>query len=72
MAAAETAVRAEDWNAALRNLDAAALKTALTALDKKTIADLRGFVYLKLHRLKDAQTAYENAIVGLSWSGRLS
>ena len=68
MAAAQTAIQAGDWNAALKNLDAAAAKFPLSAFDRKTIADHRGFAYFKLHRLKDAQAAYEAAIATGAYS----
>jgi hypothetical protein len=68
MAAAQASVQAEDWNSALMHLDAARLKLPITARDRTRIADLTGYAYLKLHRLKDAQAAYEAAIAAGAYS----
>ena len=68
MTAARAAVQAGDWNAALVNMDAAALKLPLTARDRTSIENLRGYAYLKLRRFKDAQAAYEAAIVAGAYS----
>jgi tetratricopeptide (TPR) repeat protein len=52
----------------LKDLDAAAAKFPLSSFDRKTIAEYRGFAYLKLQRLKDAQAAYEAAVATGAYS----
>jgi hypothetical protein len=62
MTAAQKALQASQWQEALKNLDAAEAKGGLTAFDKKTIYDFKGFANIKLNKLKDAETDYEQAI----------
>ena len=47
---------------ALRQLTAAEAKSPLTAFDRKTIADFKGFAYVRLNNLRAAQDAYESAL----------
>ncbi len=63
--AAQKAMQASQWSEALKNLEAAeaaGAKTPLSTYDKKSIADLKAFCYVKLNNLKAAQTAYEQAL----------
>ena len=63
--AAQKAMQASQWSEALKNLEAAeaeGAKNPLSTYDKKSIADLKGFCYVKLNNLKAAQTAYEQAL----------
>src|SRR5450631_2243252 len=53
MTAAQKALQASQWQEALKNLDAAEQKSPLTAFDKKTIYDFKGFANIKLNHLKD-------------------
>ncbi len=62
MEAAQKALKASQWQEALKNLDAAEAKGNLTPFDKKTIYDFKGFANIKLQRLKEAETAYETAM----------
>jgi predicted negative regulator of RcsB-dependent stress response len=62
MTAAQKAMQANQWNEALKNLEAAETKSPLTTFDKKTIFDFKGFAYIKLNKMKEAETAYEAAI----------
>jgi tetratricopeptide (TPR) repeat protein len=62
MTAAQKALQASQWQEALKNLDAAEEKSPLTPFDKKTIYDFKGFANIKLNRLKDAETNYEQAL----------
>src|SRR5450631_1391717 len=62
MTAAQKALQASQWQEALKNLDAAEQKSPLTAFDKKTIYDFKGFANIKLNRLKDAEADYEQAM----------
>ena len=62
MTAAQKAMQASQWSEALKNLEAAETKSPLTAFDKKTIYDFKGFVNIKLNNLKAAEAAYETAI----------
>jgi tetratricopeptide (TPR) repeat protein len=62
MTAAQKALQAQQWAEAIKNLEAAETKTPLTAFDKKTIYDFKGFSYVKLNNLKEAEKAYEQAI----------
>jgi hypothetical protein len=67
MSAAQKAMQAQQWNEALKNLEAAEAKGAdakppFTAYDKNRIYDFKGYSYVKLNKLKDAQTAYEAAV----------
>jgi tetratricopeptide (TPR) repeat protein len=62
MRAAWQALQDKQWSEALKNLDAAATKSPLTAYDSKTIEEWKGIVYVRLNNLKAAQTAYEAAL----------
>jgi hypothetical protein len=62
MTAAQKALQASQWQEALKDLDAAEEKSGLTPFDKKTIYDFKGFANIKLNKLKDAETDYEQAI----------
>jgi hypothetical protein len=59
MTAAQKALQASQWAEALKQLEAAETKSPLTAFDKKTIDDFKGFANIKLNNLKGAQAAYE-------------
>ncbi len=60
--AAQTALQNKQWPEALKNLEAAAAKSPLTAYDLKTIEEFQGFAYVRLNNLKAAQAAYEAAL----------
>jgi tetratricopeptide (TPR) repeat protein len=60
--AARQAMQGKQWSAALKNLEAAAAKSPLTAYDSKTIEEFRGIAYVRLNNLKAAQTAYETSL----------
>jgi hypothetical protein len=62
MQAAQKALQAGQWSEALKQLDAAEAKGSLTAFDKKTIYDFKGFANIKLNHLKDAEANYEQAM----------
>src|SRR5271169_5245550 len=62
MTAAQKAMQAQQWSEAIKNLEAAETKSPLTAFDKKTIYDFKGFAYVKLGNMKSAEQAYEQAI----------
>ncbi len=62
MTAAQKALQAGQWAEALKNLDAAETKSGLTAFDKKTIYDFKGFANVKLNNLKVAQGEFEKAM----------
>jgi len=62
MQAAQKALQTGQWQEALKNLDAAEQKSPLTPFDKKTIDDFKGFANIKLNRLKEAETNYEQAM----------
>jgi tetratricopeptide (TPR) repeat protein len=62
MRAAQSAMQNKQWSEALKNLDAAAAKSPLTAYDSKTIQEFKGVVYVRLNNLKAAQSAYEAAV----------
>ena len=62
---ARRAIKAEQWSFALQILDAAENNTtgpSLTPSDLGSIAYLRGFASLKLHRSRPAQDSYEIAL----------
>jgi hypothetical protein len=61
--AARQALLDKQWSEALKNLDAAAAKSPLTAYDSRTIEEFRGIAHIRLNNLKAAQTAYEAALV---------
>ena len=60
--AAQKAMQASQWSEAIKNLEAAETKSPLSTYDKKSIADLKAFCYVRLNNLKAAQTAYEQAL----------
>ena len=62
MTAAQKALQASQWAEALKNLEAAEQKSPLTAFDKKTIYDFKGFANVRLNKLKEAQQDYEQAL----------
>jgi tetratricopeptide (TPR) repeat protein len=62
MTAAQKALQAQQWQEALKNLEAAEQKSGLTPFDKKTIYNFKGFADIKLNKLKDAQGEFEKAL----------
>jgi tetratricopeptide (TPR) repeat protein len=62
MTAAQKAMQANQWNEALKNLDAAETKSPLTPFDNKSIEYLRGYVYAKLNNPKAEQAAFEKVL----------
>jgi hypothetical protein len=62
MTAAQNALKAQQWQEALKNLNDAEQKPGLTPFDKKTIYDFKGFAEFKLGKYKEAETDYEAAI----------
>ena len=62
MSAAQKALQASQWQEALKNLDEAEQKSPLTPFDKKTIYDFKGFADVKLNKLKEAESNYEQAL----------
>ena len=68
MTAAQKALQAQQWAEAIKNLEAAETKSPLTAFDKKTIFDFKGFSYVKLNNLKEAEKAYEQALTTGAYS----
>jgi tetratricopeptide (TPR) repeat protein len=62
MTAAQKALQAGQWNEALKNLEAAETKSPLTAFDKKTIYQFKGFANVKLGNLKAAQVEFEKVL----------
>jgi hypothetical protein len=62
MTAAQKAMQAQQWNEALKNLEAAeavGAKSPLTAYDKLKIDEFKANCYVHLNNLKSAQVAYE-------------
>jgi len=62
MTAAQKAMQAQQWNEALKNLEAAeavGAKSPLTAYDKLKIDEFKANCYVHLNNLKGAQVAYE-------------
>src|ERR1700730_1618305 len=57
--AAQKALQAGERTQALRNLEAAQTKAPLTAFDLKAIYDFKAYAYMKLKKLRDAESAYE-------------
>src|ERR1700761_7988178 len=55
MTAAQKALQAQQWQEALKNLEAAETKSGLTAFDQKTIHYMKGFADVRLNNLKAAQ-----------------
>ena len=68
MTAAQKALQASQWAEAIKNLEAAETKSPLTGFDKKTIYDFKGFSYVKLNNLKEAEKAYEQALATGAYS----
>jgi tetratricopeptide (TPR) repeat protein len=62
MIAAQKALQASQWQEALKNLDAAEQKSPLTAYDKMKIYDFKGFADIRLNKLKEAESNYEQAL----------
>jgi tetratricopeptide (TPR) repeat protein len=62
MTAAQQALQAGNWIETLRQLTAAEARSPLTAFDRKTIADFKGFAYVRLNNLRAAQDTYETAL----------
>src|SRR3984885_11388027 len=66
MTAAQKALQANQWQEALKNLDAAEAKAndkpPLTPFDLKTIHYFKAFANVKLNNLKVAQTEFEKAL----------
>src|ERR1700719_4293676 len=62
MTAAQKALQAQQWAEAVKNLEAAETKPGLNAFDKMKVADFKGFAYVKLNNMKEAQKAYEQAL----------
>jgi tetratricopeptide (TPR) repeat protein len=62
MMAAQKAAAASQWTEVLKNLDGLDTRPGLTAYDKTHINDLRGYSYVKLNKLKEAEGAYEAAM----------
>jgi hypothetical protein len=68
MMAAQKALQAQQWQEAIKNLEAAETKSGINAFDKKTIYDYKGFAYARLNNLKAAQQAYEAALATGAYS----
>jgi tetratricopeptide (TPR) repeat protein len=68
MTAAQKALQAQQWAEAIKNLEAAETKPGLNAFDKKTIYDFKGFAYVRMNNLKEAQKSYEEAIATGAYS----
>jgi tetratricopeptide (TPR) repeat protein len=66
--AAQKAMKANQWADVVKNLEAAEAKTPLTAFDKKSIYDYKGFAYIKLGKYKEAEGAYEQAMASGAYS----
>ncbi len=64
MQAAQKALQANQWNDALKNLDAAASKPGINAFDRTKINEFKGFAYIRLNNNKAALQAYEQALQG--------
>jgi hypothetical protein len=62
MKAAQDALQKQQWQEAIKNLDAASQKPGLTAFDKFTIADFKGYAEIKLNHFKDAESDIESAL----------
>jgi outer membrane protein assembly factor BamD (BamD/ComL family) len=68
MTAAQKALQAQQWAEAIKNLEAAETKSGINAFDKRTIYDFKGFAFVKLNKLKEAQQAYEAALATGAYS----
>jgi hypothetical protein len=62
MTAAQKALQAQQWAEAIKNLDEAAQKSGLTAFDKFTIENFKGYAEIKLGKYKEAETDWEAAL----------
>jgi Tfp pilus assembly protein PilF len=62
MTAAQKALQAQQWQEAIKNLEAANQKPGLTAFDKKSIHDFEGYSYIKLNNYKMAEQEFEAAL----------
>jgi hypothetical protein len=62
MTAAQKALQANQWQDALKSLEAAETKSGLTPFDLKTIHYFKGFADIKLNNLKAAQPEFEKAL----------
>jgi hypothetical protein len=62
MTAAQKALQAQQWQEAIKNLEAAQTKSGLTAFDEKTIHYMLGFANVRLNNLKVAQSEFEKAM----------
>jgi hypothetical protein len=62
MTEAQKDLQKGQWADALKNLEAAEAKSPLTAFDKKTIYQFKGFANVKLNNLKAAQPEFEKAL----------
>jgi hypothetical protein len=62
MQAAQKAIQAQQWQEALKNLTDAEGKPNLTAFDKFTIHDFKGYAEIKLGKYKEAETDWEAAL----------
>jgi hypothetical protein len=62
MTAAQKALQAQQWQEALKNLEAAEQVSGINAFDKMNIYNYEGFAYVKLNNLKAAQAAFEKSL----------
>jgi hypothetical protein len=62
MTAAQKALQAQQWQEAIKNLEAAETKSGLTPFDQKTIHYMLGFANVRLNNLKVAQGEFEKAL----------
>jgi tetratricopeptide (TPR) repeat protein len=62
MQAAQKALQAQQWAEALKNLDDAEQKSGITAFDKFTIHNLKGYAEIKLNKFKEAEADWEAAL----------
>ena len=59
---AQKDMQAGKWADMIKELDSAEQVSGLTTYDKKTIYDFKGFANIKLNKLKEAETSYEQAV----------
>jgi tetratricopeptide (TPR) repeat protein len=62
MTAAMKAMSASQWSEVIKDLDGVDTRPGLTAYDKTKINDFRGYSYIKLNKLKEAEASYEAAM----------
>jgi hypothetical protein len=62
MKAAQDALQKNQWQDALKNLDAASQKSPLTAFDKMNIFNFKFYAEIKLQHYKEAQADLESAL----------